>query len=1162
MINDTWETKEDIATIRERLMKDGKIHIPGVLRPEWMEKFFPIFTSGPKFWDILKEKFNTCNDWVYTLIDVYNNIKSEQDASSLKNFHVEFQSHYPEIYHATIVMGYDEEDSKSFMTTLKPKKNCYGCLSGLALDENDKSKMFMEAADRSSIGDMMANEVILKTKGKHDSHNWVVDILIESVCGTSSVRPHQHNKYPVCVNKDDARTMSKMKYLGDIKKMPKKMTINHDDLCCPPPGNGWSKKSLMEVIKVGHSYITKAVKGIPGFEKIQESTSDAEIYSHLNKHILLLKEYRILSAEQMAVTESVKTEYGAVKKAYALKTDKVLDKWQEEFITHASIGKSVLVQGPTSGGKTFVSMGVIDKLYKKYSDTSTILAFVAPNFYLSIQTYAVIYNTFKTNNISLVTKGIMDVPRFDKPGIKTIVGTPKEIWTLVRGAEDLANGKVIYNNKINIDILIIDEIHMLGNTDCSEMDRVAMANLMGYTTKQLIGLSATIHNEDLSILSKFMKDNSRIGDDPKIISYPKRPVPLHSHVYTSEGIEDILNAPEIIITPEKSKDLLVNLRSKGMTPTLVFEENDSECFNNFSSLISYLEYEDNTNFPAWNRAMELSGEITAFNFSSAKTVDAFSQIHNINKSSNSKLDKIASDVFKINKEKVYIVKNLVTSLRKLITEALSIDKVPEKYTRPVSPNSDEYRLLRDFKEIIDWKGVKEGKKINIDALQLLPMYGTYSKLMGNITIVTNICYMTVDLICAIPPISNSAPPHLVMGKTDGAQNIIDIIESKDVKENLKLRNAMIRMCKAERCSEQHVKSLFKWLAKGLKYGVGILIENTPYTVQLKVMALLKNRAIEIVFASQAMRMGIDYPIKCCVIRSKDLKDINTCAIMQMAGRAGRRGKDTDGHVVFWNVKNWQDATLDKLPRLILPQQDYSKGSYVTNPECVIKLISAMSIIDDLDSTIKGISSSILSLNSSNNDGSSNHKGFDPLQEDMEINFEAELDQIAKNEAFVETASNVKPIGSIKKEKPTLVTNRRARKSRKRFKTEAKETDKESQCDKDVGKFKKIIESIINIVANYRNKLDLSDPTMKSQVMRQIMKTTSMQKSMVSTIAGVSTEMTENKRENIKNMIDEWTSIVQELYVINRGIKNVKLLDTLTIFFETLHQTKYNLMVSV
>ena len=1143
-----WDEKESSEQRLYNAERDN-IHIPEVISDAWIARNVEAVATNYKLWDKI---YDRCKHkrWVFTIAKYFKeNIRDNEEL--YKNFLINLKQYAPNAYKPLINLDYNEEDAKSWLFLNNREKSSSKCLSGLKMSDEDKGKLFVEVSDKSDVSLLVENKRIIAIRDKHFMHNEVVSCLIESVCGVHKIRPMDHNKLKCegkCEDVRKSKRMSKMEYKGDLKLLPKKFIIDNKFLCSPPPNGGWSKNILLEIIGMNLTGLFDLLSKNIDLTNIK--TNAKSIYSILEKHILSKKDFIILQSEESKVEDSKKSQYGGVKEKNALKCDFTLDDWQSEFIEHSKNGKSVLVQGPTSGGKTYASMAVIDDIIKKKHNSDEYIAFVAPNFYLSIQTFAIIANTFKATNLILVTKGIQDIIYMNKPGLKIIVGTPKEMWTLLRSS-----------SQVKLSSLIIDEIHMIGNKDCSIMDKVALSNIMSTCNEQIIGLSATIHEEDLAVLAKYMKDNSDIpaASVVELVNYPDRPVPLNSYTFDFENKvldKDMKGCNvNIDITPETTIDMLMNLRTNDLTPLLVFDKNDQMCFKHYSNLVTFLDKKEEDSFPCWIEAMNMLDVVHKYNFSSYDTFNTFQLAYATNHVE--KIKHMASDIFKKSQEKCYTLEYVVKELESLINRSLACK---DNYKETRMATVEENKILRDInKGKIDTRS-----EVNIDTLQLLPIFKEYRKEYRKLNISSNINSMTPDMVSPIITTPKSVSPFLKMGKTHGAQEIADVINSKEgKKEDQKKRNNMLRMCQAERCKESDVKPLFELLAKGLRFGIGLLIESIPHAIQLKVMSLLKSKSIDIIFASQAMRMGIDYPIRTCVIRTDTLSHVDECALIQMGGRSGRRRKDTEGHVVYVNISNASSLSLSSLPRLSLPKQDKNGGVFITNEKCVINLLSRISNMNRLTNANTNICNILHAMGITLDTGKSKHE----LEEDEvfsekeeEINYSVELAKVPENSNRRDQSI------SEKKDKPTLVSSSKfkQRKLRKRFRKEEIVKDMVHKSSEHVNSFCNLFNAVVDEILDHtigideiddkKRRIALVKAKLDMKGVKEVFKATLLNEDLPPKYKALEVSIV------VKHRLDEWSQIIQEIYMVNRGCKANDFMKTLENIYESLHQSKYKLAI--
>jgi hypothetical protein len=93
------------------------------------------------------------------------------------------------------------------------------------------------------------------------------------------------------------------------------------------------------------------------------------------------------------------------------------------------------------------------------------------------------------------------------------------------------------------------------------------------------------------------------------------------------------------------------------------------------------------------------------------------------------------------------------------------------------------------------------------------------------------------------------------------------------------------------------------LIQGLKRGIGLYTKSLPDVYLRIVQELAQNRELGVVISDPSLALGINMPFRTSVMMGwKDQQDFTPLLYHQMSGRAGRRGMDCEGHVVFANVK--------------------------------------------------------------------------------------------------------------------------------------------------------------------------------------------------------------------------------------------------------------------
>ncbi|CAH6418923.1 DEAD/DEAH box RNA helicase [uncultured virus] len=582
-----------------------------------------------------------------------------------------------------------------------------------------------------------------------------------------------------------------------------------------------------------------------------------------------------------------------------------LDPWQSEMINYIMAGQSVLVNGPTSGGKTFASMCALGVWLAKKADSK--LAYVAPTFHLALQTYANIKLTFP-QSVSLIT-GVANA--ISSEPTQVWVGTPCELWNYLQATGETFN------------TAIIDEVHTLsvslGDDRMHQLRAEAISNLMGLCKDQVIALSATIHADDLKVLQTFISERTGIKVIERVV-YTERPVPVQSHVWTGTTLErhaEVKGAlPTTPITPESTFGLVKYMEARDMLPGLVFDDAEKGSFNSFSEYIAWIEKEERATYPVWHKfKLSLNALIQDYNAASEEIYSSYSSAHGNNNDDTQRA--------LVPRVREYITKRrkLVAHVRATLADAIyaQID-AKAKYMATLSD-----RQQKLSQRVMEGRAEKKvGALFPVECRDLLEELLTYHT--GS-----DLGEESPECIAPLPLVCDSVGPYFRIGpQVQEINNLRVMFNPGNNTVNWKLRKQMLALSEAERIREAEVKPLFDLIARGLEYGVGLIVTTMPFVVQYEMLRMLGKKLIKCVFTSTSMSLGINLPVRSCVIRSLKEMDINVNTFMQMAGRCGRRRLDNQAHVVTWNIRNARTANLSTLPRIVLPASGADKGTLIAD----------------------------------------------------------------------------------------------------------------------------------------------------------------------------------------------------------------------------------------
>ena len=125
--------------------------------------------------------------------------------------------------------------------------------------------------------------------------------------------------------------------------------------------------------------------------------------------------------------------------------------------------------------------------------------------------------------------------------------------------------------------------------------------------------------------------------------------------------------------------------------------------------------------------------------------------------------------------------------------------------------------------------------------------------------------------------------------------------------------------------------------RGLSLGIGIHHGGLNAKERSAVEMLFRMKILNLVFATGTLALGIHMPCKTVVVMS-DSPFLNPLEFQQMSGRAGRRGFDTEGNVLFMglNERKMRGLLTGKLPRMV--------GNFPLNVTMVLRLMLMVSDI--------------------------------------------------------------------------------------------------------------------------------------------------------------------------------------------------------------------------
>ncbi|GAA5972085.1 hypothetical protein JCM11641_002488 [Rhodosporidiobolus odoratus] len=121
-----------------------------------------------------------------------------------------------------------------------------------------------------------------------------------------------------------------------------------------------------------------------------------------------------------------------------------------------------------------------------------------------------------------------------------------------------------------------------------------------------------------------------------------------------------------------------------------------------------------------------------------------------------------------------------------------------------------------------------------------------------------------------------------------------------------------------------------WIINALRRGVGVHHAGMPRRYRVLVENLYRRGVLRVVISTQTLALGINAPARTAVFAGDSL-ELNPLNFRQCAGRAGRRGFDLVGNVLFVGVR------LDRIQRLLLSKLPKLGGTFPLTTTLLLRL---------------------------------------------------------------------------------------------------------------------------------------------------------------------------------------------------------------------------------
>jgi superfamily II RNA helicase len=572
---------------------------------------------------------------------------------------------------------------------------------------------------------------------------------------------------------------------------------------------------------------------------------------------------------------------------------KVLDDWQERVIDLVSKNESVVVKAPTSAGKSWIAMaaGIIHKK----------IIYVCPAKPVAYQVGAHFINMgykvhFLLDNISHFSYS---------PQTNIFIGTPTEIENCL-----LKTGTTF-------DYAVFDEIHNVNK----EEDGDIYENLLKVLKCNFLALSATINNIDF-LVDKMKEINPKLKVN--YIEYNQRFINHQRWVWKADGL-------------------------KKLHPLCAYNDvNDNYTDNSLS-------FTPNDCSVLWNKLYEIFDEIDKENvlneispdeYFSDKAMLSLDDCRDYEKVLKNKMIEL-SDEFPEEIQKVF---NSFKDRGEISKNKDFISFIRETKERKMFPmiafHTNELECLNIFNKTYEYLNTKEHEEYpyHYDILEkkeeiyrsLLDCRETYR---DNLKVTsTNARYEIKEKMELFDKKQRREFTTKVISYYESKLN--DVRKNDETLDNIKKlqeKNLMKEMSNfivnpyfgphdifakhtdfifttsKEPMSGDTIKAVRREikntlgikipyespLFQMLKRGIGVYLESMPDEYNWQLQKLLSRKEIGIVISDKTLCLGIDLPVKTSCFLETNGNKFTQDEFLQMSGRAGRRGKDTQGNIIFF-----------------------------------------------------------------------------------------------------------------------------------------------------------------------------------------------------------------------------------------------------------------------
>ncbi|KAF1847985.1 DEAD/DEAH box helicase-like protein [Cucurbitaria berberidis CBS 394.84] len=620
------------------------------------------------------------------------------------------------------------------------------------------------------------------------------------------------------------------------------------------------------------------------------------------------------------------------------------DAWQRRVLDEIDARRSLLVIAPTSAGKTFISFYAMKQVLE--SNNEDVLVYVAPTKALVNQIAAEIQARFSKNyKYSQSVWGIHTRDyRINNPTGCQILVTVPHILQIMLLAPSNAKG---WSERVKW--IIFDEVHCIGQAE----DGLVWEQLLLMAPCPIIALSATIGNAE-AFNDWLAATQKAAGQELVMVQHPHRYSDLRKFVYTPPAKRD--PASYLPLPTQRSfaqlgldehtdfaflhpVSSLIN-RTRGLPSDLTLEARD--CLTLWQSLSKHQTKEypvDKSLNPSavlptiikkadiikWQTALkDILSAWMADDASPFEIVRKYlsSSIANFSLSQRDENAEVTNDASQVDEMEMEITHD-ISSILPLLADLQLQDALPGiifNYDRSICERMCQTLLKQLTEAEVSWKQSSpkwkdklaqwEEWKKEVARREKQGLRGEASKGMTKQDQMREAANVEVSAFASFDPNKPLDGFHFADNKKLSQEEL----------------EAHVKELRYRGCDE--------WLIDGLRRGIGVHHAGLNRKYRYCVEMLFRRGYLRVVIATGTLALGINMPCK-TVVFSGDSVFLTALNFRQAAGRAGRRGFDMLGNVVFHGV------SLSKIHKLISSRLPDLNGHFPITTTLVLRLFTLL-----------------------------------------------------------------------------------------------------------------------------------------------------------------------------------------------------------------------------